>query len=199
MLRFRDVISDPDFHALPLRERLKVLVELARRSTKHLFDSHLKKLLSAVGNGTVTVLLNLSILATIGIVLFVAYHIATSLYDAAGQRTLTPEESKTKNPTVEWMYAVTLAHLPLEPLARPTDEIRLVPKTGGVLEIYLGKKDFETIPFPDRKGFIEEIGKVWCGDKSNVDELLPTLSLYDIRTGDRVGKYSCMLSHVWLP
>ena len=67
---------------------------------------------------------------------------------------------------------------------------------GGSLEVYVTKNDFESVPFPDRRQFIEDLGTVWCSKGSS--GFLPTLTIDDIRTGEKLGAYSCTLSRATL-
>ena len=67
---------------------------------------------------------------------------------------------------------------------------------GGSLDVYVRKNDFESIPFPDRRQFIEDLGTVWC--KKGSSGFLPTLTIDDIRTGEKLGAYSCTLSRATL-
>jgi hypothetical protein len=84
-------------------------------------------------------------------------------------------------------------------LAADVPDARLVPSAnqfGDSLNVYVQKGQFESIPFPDRKGFIEEAGKLWC---TGADGACGSLNILDIRTGERFGKYSCKRSSVSLP
>jgi hypothetical protein len=83
-----------------------------------------------------------------------------------------------------------------QPYAR--HDLRLDRRPHGDLHIYLNKTDFQSIPFPDRKGFIEGAGKLWCGIKANAKEWLPSLKIYDIRTGETLGGYSCTFSWTYM-
>jgi len=65
----------------------------------------------------------------------------------------------------------------------------LKPLGGKSLDIYLGRERFEDIPYPNRQGFVDSVGKNWC-DK--VDHAyLPTVRIRDLRTGDTLGRYHC--------
>jgi hypothetical protein len=67
----------------------------------------------------------------------------------------------------------------------------------GDINIYLGKSDFQSIPFPDREDFIRSVGKVWCD--SMPGGAFPSLEIYDIRTGAKLGGYGCTLGNVSMP
>src|SRR5262249_16844269 len=64
------------------------------------------------------------------------------------------------------------------------------------LNIYVKKDEFENIPFPDRSGFLEKTGKLWCAQGRG---LLPSVETRHIRTGERLGKYSCTFNQVTMP
>jgi hypothetical protein len=57
------------------------------------------------------------------------------------------------------------------------------------MNIYVAKKDFESIPYPDRKEAISRIGKSW-GDFTHW-YFFPSVQIRDIRTGDVLADYSC--------
>jgi hypothetical protein len=55
----------------------------------------------------------------------------------------------------------------------------------------------EAIPYPDREDFMTNAGKLWY--EKNTQGMLPSLSIYDIRTVERFALYSCTLSRVSIP
>jgi len=130
----------------------------------------------------------------IGIGAIFLYLCAVLLYDASGQRTLTLAERYSEN--VQVMQWITLSHLPV---GHMDGQVRIEPKSGGVIEVYVERRDFEAIPYPDRREFIEAVGKFWCDSKPRAKELWPTLSFFDIRSGERFGKYACRLHQVSIP
>ena len=136
--------------------------------------------------------------AAVGLIvgLFILGLVGPPLYDAFGPQRQMPDAQRQSKEIALALTNVESTFLGYLPLG---SQLRLEPKTGGVLEIYLSKSEFESIPFPDRKDAIERVGRVWCNDQSNTNELLPTLNIFDIRTGERFGKYSCRLSSVSLP
>jgi len=71
--------------------------------------------------------------------------------------------------------------------------LRIEPRRGDNLEIYLRKDDFESVPYPDRADFVKAIGKAWC-DNTGEDWhwLLPSVYMKDIRTGEELASHSCV-------
>jgi hypothetical protein len=67
---------------------------------------------------------------------------------------------------------------------------------GGSLMAYVQKSEYESIPFPNRRKLIEELGKMWCDRGSS--GIFATLGIYDVRTGEKLGTYSCTLSRALL-
>ncbi len=76
-----------------------------------------------------------------------------------------------------------------------TNNIRVDRRSVNNVRLYIGRVDFENIPYPDREKVVEMIAKTWC---SRVDTTyLPTVYIQDIRTGERLASYNC-LWHVWV-
>ena len=75
--------------------------------------------------------------------------------------------------------------------------LRIEPRGGKNLVIYLRKSDFETVLYPDRKEFVRAVGKAWC-DNTGEDShwLLPSVYIGDIRTGEELARYSCVFDSV---
>jgi len=71
--------------------------------------------------------------------------------------------------------------------------LRIDPRGGNNLVIYMRKSDFEIVPYPDRNEFVRGIGKAWC-DNTGEDShwFLPSVYIEDIRTGDLFAKYDCV-------
>src|SRR3989442_1044151 len=106
---------------------------------------------------------------------------------------LNPSEAEVTRQHKKQDEAVAYLQGYLETALRSEHEIRLKPD-GGDLKVYVAKSDFESIAYPDHEEFLTSAGKVWCG--RNAEGVLPSLSIYDIRTGEKFGKYSCTLSRV---
>ena len=76
----------------------------------------------------------------------------------------------------------------------PDVDPRLEFLEGSNLDIYITRKEFEEIPFPDRPATVEKVGKAWC---EKVDHTyLPVVQIRDIKTGEVFGKFSCTTDHV---
>jgi CheY-like chemotaxis protein len=75
--------------------------------------------------------------------------------------------------------------------------LRMEPRGGNNLYIYLRKSDFETVLYPDRKEFVKAVGKAWC-DNTGEDShwLLPSVYIGDIQTGEELASYSCVFDSV---
>jgi hypothetical protein len=75
-------------------------------------------------------------------------------------------------------------------------DYRVVQRGGFNLEIWVVLRDFESIPYPDRKGFVEKLGKTWCEhpDLKEHQVWLPSVSIRDLRNGKEVASHSCILS-----
>ncbi len=69
-------------------------------------------------------------------------------------------------------------------------QVRIIPKGGGNVEIYIAKYDFESIPFPEREAFVDSIGKAWCSELDSL-AFMPAVKIRDIRSGDNLASYSC--------
>jgi hypothetical protein len=79
-------------------------------------------------------------------------------------------------------------------VAMPDVTPRLEFLEGSNLDIYVTRKEFEEIPFPDRSAMVERIGQAWC---EKVDHTyLPVVQIRDIKTGEVFGKFSCTTDHV---
>lgn len=72
-------------------------------------------------------------------------------------------------------------------------EIRLEPRRGNNLRIYLRQSSFETVLYPDRGNFVEAVGKAWCDYPGVGRTFLPSVKICDIRTGDELASYNCVL------
>jgi hypothetical protein len=71
---------------------------------------------------------------------------------------------------------------------------RLEVMEGSNLDVYLTRKEFEDVAFPDRPSVLERVGKAWCKEVNH--SYLPKLRIRDIRTGQEFGSFSCVSEHV---
>ena len=78
----------------------------------------------------------------------------------------------------------------------PGAELRLEPRFGENLRLYISRKHFESVPYPDRPELVARIGKAWC---SNIQQIyfFPSLSVRDMRNADKLASYNCVLPQLW--
>lgn len=77
-------------------------------------------------------------------------------------------------------------------------EIRVEPRGANNVEVFLAKTEFESVPFPDRGAFVAEVAAAWCENTVLDSHLfLPSVKFRDIRTGDILASYNCVLSSIW--
>jgi hypothetical protein len=81
-------------------------------------------------------------------------------------------------------------------LSIPDASPRLERLQGGNLDIYLTTREFQEVPYPDRSEFIGRVGKVWCAGLDRT--FFPTVQFRDIKTGQVLGSYSCLLGKATL-
>jgi hypothetical protein len=60
------------------------------------------------------------------------------------------------------------------------------------LDLFLSRKDVESVPFPDRAELFSRLGLAWCVDSKRL--VFPSVRFRDLRTGATFGEYSCNLS-----
>lgn len=73
-------------------------------------------------------------------------------------------------------------------------EIRFEPLRGSNLDIYLPAQNFQSVPYPDRDELTKAVGKAWChGTGPHSHYFLPSVRVRDIRTGETLGRYNCVL------
>lgn len=73
--------------------------------------------------------------------------------------------------------------------ALPGHAARVDRRFGDNLNLYVNRKVFEDIPYPDRNDVVEKIRRAWC---DNIEyPWLPRVSIYDIRSGKRLSTYVC--------
>lgn len=83
---------------------------------------------------------------------------------------------------------------PASDSVRPSSVLRIEPREGNNLFIYLRTKDFEIVPYPDRDDFVRTLGKAWCTSAGEGSHwLLPSIYIYDIRTGGPLARHNCVL------
>jgi hypothetical protein len=75
-------------------------------------------------------------------------------------------------------------------------EVRVEQRGGFNLEVWVNKRDWESIPYPDRKGFTADAGKRWCEhpDIREKHVFLPSVKVRDLKNGADFASYSCLLA-----
>lgn len=75
--------------------------------------------------------------------------------------------------------------------ALPGFTARIDRRLGDNLDLYVQRRAFENIPYPDRNQVVEEIGRAWC---NNIDyPWVPRVSFFDIQRGKRLATHICAL------
>ena len=81
-------------------------------------------------------------------------------------------------------------------VALPQAVPRLELLQGDNLNIYITRREFQSVPFPDRSDVLRKVGTKWC---SLVDHIfLPAIEFRDISTGTSLGSYGCVSGSTWL-
>jgi hypothetical protein len=71
--------------------------------------------------------------------------------------------------------------------------LRIEPRGGKNLVVYLRESDFETVLYPDRREFVKAVGQAWCENTGEDSHwFLPSVYIADIRTGQDLATYSCL-------
>jgi len=96
------------------------------------------------------------------------------------------DKAATARGAVAYQFALTI----------PQADIRLEQLGGFNLEVWITQHDFDSMPYPDRKGFVERVGKAWCGPVEQM--LLPSLAIRDVHNGKELASYSCVFSYASL-
>lgn len=125
----------------------------------------------------------------LALISFVIFGVGGPVFQSLNQKPV-QQKQKTQDEAVASMQGY------FEMALQPQHEIRLKPD-GGDMKVYVSKSDFESIAFPDREEFMTGAGKAWCG--KNTEGALLSLSVYDIRTGERFGQYSCFFRRASVP
>ncbi len=74
----------------------------------------------------------------------------------------------------------------------PQADVRLEHRGLGNVRVYIERRDFQTIAYPDRDAALDKLGEAWC---ANANVLLsPSVSVRDLRNGEELGHCSC----IWL-
>ncbi len=69
-------------------------------------------------------------------------------------------------------------------------ETILVPRFDGSLNIYMNRRDFENVPYPDRDEVAAAISDMWC--RQVLPFLLPAVHFRDVQTGSTLVTRGCL-------
>jgi hypothetical protein len=71
----------------------------------------------------------------------------------------------------------------------PGHDVRIERLFAYNLKLYVDRKSFEDIPYPDRNVVTERMGRLWC---DNIEHpWLGRVGVFDIRSGDRLATHVC--------
>lgn len=65
---------------------------------------------------------------------------------------------------------------------------------GDNLRFYVERKTFEDISYPDRPLILKAFSLDWCNTASPA--FLPSVYMYDIKTGDKLDSYNCVFEKI---
>jgi len=74
----------------------------------------------------------------------------------------------------------------------PGHDVRIERRFAYNLNLYIDRKPFEDIPYPDRKLVMAKIGRLWC-DNIIEYQWLARVGVFDVRSGERLSRYVCVL------
>jgi len=72
----------------------------------------------------------------------------------------------------------------------PTAEIQVKQLGAFSLEIWIQKKDFETVAYLERRSAVETVGKGWCDLYGGW--MCPTVAVRDAKSGKELATYHCL-------
>ena len=76
----------------------------------------------------------------------------------------------------------------------PGHDVRIERQFAYNLNLYVDRKPFEDIPYPDRKLIMAKIGRLWC---DNIEyQWLAKVSVLDVRSGERLSRYVCAFGNL---
>ncbi len=62
--------------------------------------------------------------------------------------------------------------------------------------VYIARKSYMMVAYPDRDRAITSVGEAWCDDNTVDRVLWPKVCLCDLQTGEELGSYCCMTRSV---
>ena len=69
---------------------------------------------------------------------------------------------------------------------------RLEVRSDYSVHAYIPKKNYMSVPYPDRNVAIDLVGKAWCENKGVNLWYMPKVILRDIQTGETFDSYRCL-------
>ena len=108
----------------------------------------------------------------------------------APYRELTKQQLSKLDKGTNALRLVILERLPNAP------GVRIEPRGGNNVDVYLSEFTFESLPYPDRRDFVRAAGQSWCKDLGGTeasDLFLASVKIRDMRTGDVLASYNCAL------
>jgi hypothetical protein len=75
-------------------------------------------------------------------------------------------------------------------LVLETRKLRAEPRQLGNVVLWVGKREFEAVPFPDRKAIVRSLASTWCPAASPL--FLPSLYVRDITSGESLARCLCL-------
>jgi hypothetical protein len=64
------------------------------------------------------------------------------------------------------------------------------------VRVYISKRGYMQVPYPDRDEAVRTVGKAWCTNEPVERWRLPKVVLRDIETGEELGSYGCLTGWV---
>jgi hypothetical protein len=75
----------------------------------------------------------------------------------------------------------------------PGHDVRIERLFAFNLKLYVDRKPFEELPYPDRKAIMAKIGRSWCDNIGY--HLLARVGVFDIRSGDNLLTHACVFGN----
>jgi hypothetical protein len=76
----------------------------------------------------------------------------------------------------------------------PGHDVRIERLFAYNLKLYVDRKPFEDIPYPDRKAMMAKIGRSWC---DNIEyRWLARVGVFDIRSGKKLSAHACVFGRL---
>ena len=73
----------------------------------------------------------------------------------------------------------------------PGHDVRIERQFAYNLKLYVDRKPFEDIPYPDRVAIMAKIGQLWCGNIGY--QWLARVSVFDVRSGKKLFSHGCAI------